>query len=108
MVFDQMNKAYEQENLQPTKIVFEEEPEQSELSEKEKSHKEEIDSDEGQPYFANEIDEEAFKRMCKDHQFYSPSRKRHLAFVLKSKEKTFKLALQAQSLFEKYRAQVRA
>ena len=46
MVFDEINKIYEQENLQPMKIIFEDpDQEDEELTEKEKENKkEEVES----------------------------------------------------------------
>ena len=45
--------------------------------------------------------------MCRDHEFYDLKRKRHLSKLLKRTDKTYKLVLHAQNLFEQYRKQVK-
>ena len=45
--------------------------------------------------------------MCKDHEFYTVSRKKYLRDLLKRTDKNFKLVLYIQTIFEHYRNSVR-
>lgn len=95
--FSRINSAYAQENLQPAKIVadFSGEPE------------EDSDDEDYEGDFEEEVEKEAFRRMCKEHEYFSAKRKRHLCGVLRESRKESKLVQQTQELFREYKAQVK-
>lgn len=66
------------------------------------------EEEEPERYFEDEVSEEAFRRMCEEHEYYSVCRKKHLRDLLLESDKQFKLVLMAQKLFEGYRARVRS
>lgn len=70
--YGELNDMFSQENCQPAKINFDydyEEPEEEEIEEPEH-------------YFDDEIKEEAFKRMCEEHDYYSVKRKTYIRDIL--------------------------
>jgi hypothetical protein len=96
--FSRINSAYAQENLQPAKIVAD----FSGGPEKDSDDEEEYEGD-----FEGEVEKEAFRRMCREHEYFSSKRKRHLCGVLREKRKESKLVQQTQELFSEYKAQVK-
>jgi hypothetical protein len=101
--YGELNDIYSQENAQPSKIIFDYEKQQRE--EKENEDKEE--EEEPDCYFDDEVREEAFKRMCEDHEYHSVERKKYLRDLLLETDKRYKLILIAQDLFEGYCTRVR-
>lgn len=103
-LYGELNDLYAQENTQPSKIIFDYDAD-PEL--KEKEAEEEANEEEPERYFDDEIREEAFKRMCGDHEIYSAKRRIHFRDIMLETDKQYKLVLQAQDVFEEYCKQVR-
>ncbi len=94
--FGEINEIYSQENVQPVKIIVDLEEEEAE----------EEKVEEPEFYFEDDTKEEAFRRMCQEHEFYSPQKRLYLKQLLEETEKKFKLVVITQQIFEKYRRRV--
>ena len=94
--FAELNDIYCQENAQPSKIPFVDDQKEEQQEEEEPEY-----------YFEDEIKQEAFRRMCNEHEHYSVKRKIYIRDLLLETDKRYKLVLMAQQMFNDYQKRVR-